>query len=475
MADEKNNIFVEQGISGLTRFSGIVYEEWLKELQGQRGAKVYREMRDNDAVIGAFLYAIEMLIRKVIWKLEVSGKSPEEIEATKFIETCLDDMCISWNDTVSEILTFLPYGWCFMELCYKKRMGPNTPGMHNSKYSDGKVGWRKWGIRSQETLSKWLFTDDGSVLGMEQLAPPDYKFRTIPMEKALLFRTRSNKENPEGRSILRNAYRSWYFKKNIEEVEAIGIERDLAGFPIMWVPPEILAQETDDAKIAYAKYKQIITNIKRDEQEGLLLPLIYDDKGNKVYDIEMLSAGSTRRQFDTNLTIQRYEQRIAMTVMADFILIGHEKTGSYALSANKSTLFQSALETILQCICDVVNKDAIPKLLKLNGYDVQKVSPKLIHDEVEKADLEALGNFINKVVTAGAVQVHGDTELENFIRQKAKMPKRPDDLEPDELLVDHKIDDMSGRESDRAMFLEALEELKNSMKKEGVSNENKNA
>ena len=59
---------------------------------------------------------------------------------------------------------------------------------------------------------------------------------TIPMSKALLFRTKSRKNNPEGRSILRNAYRSWYFKRRIQEIEGIGIERDLAGLPVMHGP-----------------------------------------------------------------------------------------------------------------------------------------------------------------------------------------------------------------------------------------------
>ena len=61
------------------------------------------------------------------------------------------------------------------------------------------------------------------------------------MEKCLLFRTQTHKNNPEGRSILRNAYRSWYFKKRIEEIEGVGIERDLAGIPIAYVDPAIMS------------------------------------------------------------------------------------------------------------------------------------------------------------------------------------------------------------------------------------------
>ncbi|WP_155274431.1 hypothetical protein [Piscirickettsia salmonis] len=44
-----------------------------------------------------------------------------------------------------------------------------------------------------------------------------------------MFRTTSRKGNPEGRSILRNAYQPWYYKKNLESIESIGIERNLVG------------------------------------------------------------------------------------------------------------------------------------------------------------------------------------------------------------------------------------------------------
>jgi hypothetical protein len=42
-----------------------VYEEWLKDLQGIKGVKIYKEMRDNDPICGAIMFAIEMLIRQV--------------------------------------------------------------------------------------------------------------------------------------------------------------------------------------------------------------------------------------------------------------------------------------------------------------------------------------------------------------------------------------------------------------------------
>lgn len=440
-AYEKNNIYFENGKSGLTRFGGFVYEEWLRELQGKHGVLTYREMRDNDAIIGAFLYAIKMIIRQVKWKIEPAGKTPEDIDAAKFIEECRKDMCMSWNDVISEILTFLPFGWCLMELCYKKRSGDNSDEQISSKYTDGKIGWKKWGIRAQETLWRWGFNIDGSITGMEQLSPPDYHATFIPIEKAILFRTESNKNNPEGRSILRNAYRSWYMKKNIEEIEAIGVERDLAGFPIMWLPENIMAGAMPDATAeqmaGYSAYKNMITNINRNEQEGALLPLVYDDKGNKMYDLTLLASGASRRQFDTNQIIQRYEQRIAMTVLADFLMLGHEKSGSYALSSNKTSMFQTALLAIVDIVSETINSQAIPKLIKLNNFGKLTDFPKIVHDDIEHVNLDELGNFIQRIGAAGAVKL-GDIETENSLRGAAKLPIKSEDS----LVVGQDIDDL---------------------------------
>lgn len=431
------NLLVEEGVSGLTRFGGFVYEEWLTELQGRRGALTYREMRDNDAIIGAAMYAIEMLIRQVNWRVEAAGEAPQDIAAMEFLETCMDDMSITWHDTISEILTFMHFGWCYMELCYKTREGSDQPsGANRSKYDDNRIGWRKWGIRAQETLWRWHFDADGSIRGMEQIAPPDYKLRYIPIEKAVLFRTKSNKNNPEGRSILRNAYRSWYIKKGIEEIEAIGIERDLAGYPMLRIPPEIFEQGSSDAVVAYNSWRKLITRIKRDEQEGIMLPSAFDDAGNKLYELEMIKTGGARRQFDTNTIIQRYENRIAMTIMADFLTLGHEKSGSYSLGENKTSLFQLALGTILQNISETINAYPIPRLFKLNNFQGITDYPKIVHDDIEKVNLDQLSNYVQRLTTAGSMQSSGDQELENYLRQAASLPKRPDYFNTPSMPVD---------------------------------------
>lgn len=414
----------EVGQSGLIQWGGRISEEFLKQLEGDKGRKVFREMADNDPVIGAILFAVDMTMRQVEWRIDPADESDEALDVAEFMESCMTDMSVSWADTMSSILSFLPFGWSYSELVYKVRGGLDTRNpKRRSEHDDGKIGWRKIAIRSQDSLFKWEFDpEDGGIMGMWQSAPPSYTPTYIPIEKALLFRTQAYKNNPEGRSALRNAYRPWFMKKRIEEIEAIGVERDLAGLPVAWVPPGLLADSaTADEKAALAAIKDLVASIKRDEQEGIVFPLAMDERGNKRYDLTLLSTGG-RRQFDTDPIIARYDQRIAMTVLADFILLGHENVGSFALGSSKVDMFGTALGAWLDEISGVFNRYAIPRLMELNNIDVD-LYPTLSHADVQSVDLAELGGFITSLTGAG-MTLFPDPGLEEHIRTVLNFPER---------------------------------------------------
>ena len=112
--------------------------------------------------------------------------------------------------------------------------------------------------------------------------------------------------------------------------------------------------------------------------------------------------------------------------MADFLTLGHEKVGSYSLGEGKVTLFQLALGTVLQNITDVLNTYAVPRLFKLNSFPGITDYPKITHDEIEKVNLDELGNFIQKITASGALDTTDDKALENYLRQAGGLPKRSD-------------------------------------------------
>lgn len=410
----------EFGRIGQNRYGGVFHEEFLSDLRGAKGVQVFQEMSENDETIGAILFAIEMLMRQCRFFIEPAGNTEADRDAAAFVEECMNDMQTTWTDTLSEILSFLTYGWSYHEIVYKIRGGRTNNPETNSKYQDGKIGWRKLPIRAQETLLRWEYKENtDELIGMTQAPAPTFRQLTIPLCKALHFKTKSRKDNPEGRSILRSAYRSWYFKKRIQEIEGIGIERDLAGFPVLYAPDyiDLWNPNNPESVQALAAAENIVSSVRRDAREGIVLP-----GGENGWKFELLSAGS-RRQFDTNQIINRYDQRIATTVLADFVMLGHEAVGSFALASSKTKLFALAIGTYLDIICETFNNQGIPRLIDLNRVSFPHITgyPRMQHGDIEDADLESVGTFIQRMIDVGVL--HTDSRLEAYIRRIAGLPQ----------------------------------------------------
>jgi len=410
----------EMGVTGLKHMGGLIYEEFLPQLTHERGLKIFREMESNDATVGAVLFAVEMMMRGVTWRVDPATDDLKGAEVASFVDSCRNDMSTSWTDQVADTLSFIPYGWSWHELVYKRRGGDVNDPTLRSKHSDGMIGWRKIPGRSQDSFDEWDLDETGGVNGLWQRPYPDFNRRYIPIEKSLLFRTTTRKGNPEGKSVFRTAWRAWYFKKRLEEVEGIGVERDLAGLPVFGLPLEYFQPNLDATQTAVKNAcKDIVINVRRDAQEGVLMPLGYDDKNNKLFDLSLMSTGGAR-QFDTSAIINRYDQRIAMTVLADFILLGHEKVGSFALASSKTDLFAVAIGAWLDSIASIYNSYAIPRLIRVNDIHPD-LAPTLVHGDIEIPDIKELGEYISKLSGAGA-ELFPDDALENHLRGVIKAP-----------------------------------------------------
>lgn len=404
--------FKQLGTTGLRRYGPYVYEEFLPELRWPYAGKIYQEMADNDPVIGAILYLAEMRIRGTSWSVEPASTSEADVEAAKFLESCMHDMDMSWANTISEILSMLTYGFSFHEIVYKVRRGPNeASSRYKSKYSDGRIGWRRLPVRAQTSLHEWTFNNEGDVTAFVQMAEPDFKIVSIPMSKGLLFRTRSSRDNPEGKSLLRNAYRPWFFKKHFEEIEGIGIERDLAGFPVLKAPQDLdLWNEDDERMVALrTRAEELVASVRRDSEEGILLPF--------GWDLALLSSGSSR-QINIGETIDRYDNRIAITMLSDIILIGNNKAGSFALADTKQSMLAAALQAQLQNIADVFNNKAVPDLFSYNTFNDITAFPKIVPGQIQTPSLKELA----LVLRAMGLSIAGDMKLQNYLRHILGMP-----------------------------------------------------
>lgn len=405
------------GVSGLRRYGPYIYEEFLPELRWPGAGRIYQEMADNDAVIGAIMYLAEMLIRGCTWEVQAQGSSDVDKEAAQFLRECMDDMDMSWANTISEILSMLTYGFSFHEIVYKVRRGPNeASSKYRSAYSDGRIGWRRLPCRAQTSLAEWEFDDEGDVAAFIQRCEPDFNTVRIPLSKGLLFRTRISKDNPEGKSLLRNAYRSWFFKKHFEEIEGIGIERDLAGFPVLTAPEGLdLWNDSDPNMVKMrADAEALVASVRRDSEEGILLP--------NGWDLRLLTSGSSR-QINIGETIERYDNRIAITMLSDIILIGNNRTGSFALADTKKSLLAGALQAQVLNIADVFNAHAVPRLFALNDFPGLEKLPKIVPSGIQTPSVQEVALMLR----AMGLSINKDKELLSYLWHILGFPSMSDE------------------------------------------------
>jgi len=396
------------GVAGDNTHNGqIRADEFLPELRGKKAVRKYREMRDNDSTIGAVMYSVEQILRDVNLDVKPANDSPEALAEAEFVKSVLHDMDHTLDDHVAEALSFLSYGFAWFEIVYKRRVGPyERSDKKRSKFTDGRMGVRKIAARAPWTINRFdVDRQTGDVLGIEQSVGNAMNKNYIPTNKSLYYRTTSLNGDPSGRSILRNAYTSYEYLNNLQAIEAIAVERELAGIPVARIPAEYLSGDASAAQASFVNGLQtILRDVKFNEQGYIILPSdTYPDKDGaptniRLVDVELMSSNGSRN-IDINPIISRYQHDIARSVLSEFLLLG-SSGGSYALSKSKTDLFLRALESYVQAIVDVLNKQLVESLWQLNGlsYDLM---PTIVAGDVAPHDLREIASFLRNLNGAG--------------------------------------------------------------------------
>jgi len=205
-----------------------------------------------------------------------------------------------------------------------------------------------------------------------------------------------------------------------------------------------------DASAALAAFQKIVTNVRMDEQMGIILPS--DTYGGNngpsnvpQYKFELITPQG-RGGFDWGKTIERYSTQMLMSVLADFLSLGHSARGTQALADNKVDMFFQAIEGFLNSNAAVYNRHALPRLWKLNGMG-QDIMPQIEPDLAARVDLDALSNFILRLSQAG-MPLFPNEDLQSYILDAAGLP---DVIEDDALraagLAEHQLDNVDEKDA----------------------------
>ena len=423
----------EVGALALRVFNGVTQDELRRELNWPNSITTYKQMSDHSA-INAPLTLFSNIIAKATWIYKPpENATEEEKNQVKIINQMMGDMEHSWGDFIQDVLSSNVFGFCVNEKVYRKRYKAN-----GSMYDDGIIGWKKIPIRVQESISKFIFSEDGNdVIGVQQnlSAINDIYNRfsrksnliNIPRSKFLLFRTGKHRGDPFGKSPLRDAYLAWRFLTQLEELEALGVAKDLNGIPVLRLPPQVLSAdgspENQDQRLYF---ENAIRNLQVGEQMGIILPALYDEQGKSLYDIELLSTDG-KKNFDLNKIKEYYRGLIFISLFSDILLQGVTTTGSFALGSIKNSLSGAYAERLISNIAEVIQNDLIRQTYEINSWPTERMG-KLDFDNLDNTDVESLSKYLQRVASVGLLEK--DRAVLNAVRQGIGIDPLPEDLEP---------------------------------------------
>ena len=431
----------EAGYTGLKIFAGVTSDELKRELNFPMSVNTFKKMSYHSTINSA-LTLYESLILKADWKVVApKNATEEEKKQTEFIKECMLDMEHSWSDFIRDVLSANAYGFSVHEKVYRRRTIAS-----GSVHNDGLIGWKKLPIRAQETINKFIFSDDGNdILGVQQnisaVLDPYGRYSgrdpivNLPISKVLLFRVGRHRGDPYGKSLLRDAYLAWRYLTALEEIEANGVAKDMVGLPVLSIPAQYLAADaTPDQKAIRAYWENALRNLQQNQQSAVMLPSAFDPETRQpLFKLELLSVDG-KKGFDTTKVKEYYKNLILTSLFADLLTMGQSSTGSYSLGSIKTSLVGVAIENIVKGICDTLNNDLIKQTYLLNGWDASRRC-RIDYDNLEAPNMEEFSKYVQRVASVGFMTKDLDTV--NKVRENMGLDELPEGADLDKLLTDN--------------------------------------
>ena len=397
----------QMGNNGVRVVSGHIAEEENRALRWPYAMQTYSKML-KDATIAPAIAAIEGAVAQVPWNVVATpGKEEEQAAQVKFLKQVMVDMESPFREAIRYMATHNSYGFAVTEKVYRYREYSK-----GSKFNDGLIGLKKLAPIPQETVVAWNFRDKGKELDGLYQAPPSVSNKDsfdvsvtneptfIPRKKFILVRNSSNKNNPEGSSPLKSVYRAWRYKQTYEEFEATQVAKDVRGLKVLYLPPQYMSPDASpDDRAIYEFYQRGIASLNNNEQTSLILPMFRDEKGNKMFELDVVSVMGTQTN-SVHEIINRLKKEIITGLSAAQLILGQEGGGSFSLAESLDGVTKMVVNERLTQIAEQLNHDLIPQLFALNGWDITD-TPKFEYGEVSAESLDEIGKYIQRTAAVG--------------------------------------------------------------------------
>ena len=402
------------------------------DLRGLEAVRVWDEMSRTDDQVGSALRALRTPVTSAGWALtNTDDVDPDVVE---FVRSNIglpkpgeargrrEHEGIVFSEHLAQAFKSAIYGHAVFEQVYA----------YNEQ--DGYLHLRKLAPRDQTTIEEIEVGEDGGLKAVRQAAPALSaarggipQARRIPVESLVFYCVGRDGADWYGTSVLRQAYRPWFFKDRLERIGVQIVERNGMGVPVATVGNGVDHDMVDQA----------LANFRAGASAFAKFPEGVDFKLVGV-------SGST---VDPLPQIKHYSQQISKALAQGFQDLGHD-TGARSLGETFLKVALRASQEIADLIADTFTEHVIRDLVELNfgeGTPYPVLSP---------GDIVANGDTDSAVLVdlAGAGLITPDQGLEKHLRAQHGLPELAEDDTP---LEGDKADDLAKKATAAGVLIRA--------------------
>lgn len=380
------------------------------ELRWPLSTSVFDRMRKTDGQVASVRRAIRLPIQRTKW--HAAGKQVDP-RVKKFVEANFglqedengrrrtSEQGLSFDSFLRHALIHLDVGHMPFNKYYTVVTEPDLDtGLPVSAYLN-------LSPRMPRTIADFITAPNGELRGIKQwvrrkidgagMAMVDDKI-FIPSEALVLFVNDQEGADYAGQSILRSAWIDWKIKSQAIRINAIGLEREALGMPVITVP------EGGSVEKAH----QIGREYRGSERSHIVVP--------EGYTVEL--QGRTGAARDPLPSIKYHDESTGRGALAMFLNLGHDR-GSQSLGETFLDLFTASLNAVVNYMEEVIVEQIVRDLVAIN-FGVDEPYPTIIADEITP-DQALKPDELASLVQAGVITPDG--ELEDDVRRRHGYPK----------------------------------------------------
>lgn len=380
-----NTAFREMGYSSPSPFTAWTRNERVPELRDQQGIRTYYDMKRADGTVRGALRLLKTPVMAARWFVEPASDSALDKNIAEFVEDNLfNKLSTPWYRVLEDALLMCEYGYMPLEKVF-------------GQDSDGKIILKKLAPRHPLDIQEWDYDPAGGPNGiiMNPSEANGWYPIPIPIAKLVVFVLEQEAGDMRGISILRSAYKHYFYKDTLYKIDAIQKERHGIGVPVIKMPAGFTEP---DRKLA----EDLGRNLRTNERAHVVLP------PNWTLEFAKLEG----QPVDCLPSIGHHNDQIMANILAPFYKDPTAKEDSM-------NMFYKATRYIASTIADTFNRYVIKQLVDFNFS--RGSYPTLRARRIgENEDLRTWSFAFRNLVGANAVIP--DDELEAFLRIELDLP-----------------------------------------------------